>query len=59
MRRNIFVRRRAIEHDRNQVWVVATAEERKAPGYYDLQMTRSIGDWRGCDLVLPHPQVEP
>ena len=23
---------------------------------YDLQMTRSIGDWFGPDVVLPHPE---
>ena len=25
--------------------------------YYDLQMTRSIVDWKGPDVVLPHPQL--
>lgn len=41
----------------NQVWVVSTAEKRADPGYSDLQMTRSICDWRASDLVLPHPQI--
>lgn len=35
--------------------VVATQRTHLHPGYYDLQMTRSLGDWKGPDLVLPHP----
>jgi len=56
-RKNVFVRQRDKDHDVNQVWVVSTAEKRSDPGYSDLQMTRSICDWRASDLVLPHPQI--
>jgi len=35
--------------------VVATALDHADPHYYDLRMTRSLGDWAGPDLVLPHP----
>ena len=51
------MRQRDIEHDQNQVWVVATADARSHPGYSDLQMTRSMCDWRASDLVLPEPQI--
>jgi len=57
VRKNLYVRQRDPEHDPNQVWVVATAATRADPGYNDVQMTRSIGDWRAADMVLPHPQV--
>ena len=56
-RKNLFVRQRDVEHDPNQVWVVATATERSDPGYSDLQMTRSMLDWRAADMVLPEPQI--
>ena len=36
--------------------MVATAEARSAPGYSDLQMTRSMCDWRASDMVLPDPE---
>jgi len=51
------VRQRDKDHDVNQVWVVATATERADPGYSDLQMTRSMLDWRAADMVLPEPQI--
>ena len=57
VRKNLFVRQRDKDHDVNQVWVVATADNRADPGYSDVQMTRSICDWKAADLVLPHPQV--
>ena len=31
--------------------VVATEESHVHPGYYDLQMTRSIGDWLGAPVL--------
>jgi len=36
---------------------VATADTRADPGYSDLQMTRSMCDWRAADMVLPNPQI--
>ena len=39
--------------------VVATALKHEDPLYYDVAMTRSIGDWHGPDMVVPHPQIEP
>jgi len=56
-RKKVYVRQRDKEHDANQVWVVATAEDRADPGYSDLQMTRSMGDWKAADLVLPNAQI--
>lgn len=56
-RKSVFVRQRDKEHDANEVWVVSTAEKRSDPGYSDLQMTRSICDWRAADMVLPNPQI--
>jgi serine/threonine protein phosphatase PrpC len=56
-RKQCFVRQRDKDHDVNQVWVVATAEQRSDPGYSDLQMTRSMVDWRASDMVLPNPQI--
>ena len=56
-RKKVFVRQRDKDHDVNQVWVVSTAESRADPGYSDLQMTRSMCDWRASDMVLPHPQI--
>jgi len=56
-RKNCFVRQRDRSHDQNQVWVVSTATKREEPGYTDLQMTRSMCDWKGPDLVLPEAQV--
>lgn len=35
--------------------VVATATTHEDPHYYDVAMTRSIGDWLGSSMVLPHP----
>ena len=55
--KNVFVRQRDKDHDVNQVWVVSTAETRSDPAYSDIQMTRSMVDWRAADLVLPNPQV--
>lgn len=55
-RKQVFVRQRDIDHDANQVWVVSTAESRADPGYSDLQMTRSVCDWRASDMVLPNPE---
>ena len=49
----LFRRQRDVEHDANQVWVVATAEQRSDPGYSDLQMTRSICDWAASDVRPP------
>ena len=56
-RKRVFVRQRDKDHDVNQVWVVSTADNRADPGYSDLQMTRSMCDWRASDMVLPNPQV--
>ena len=56
-RKQVFVRQRDKDHDVNQVWVVSTAESRSDPGYSDLQMTRSMCDWRASDMVLPNPEV--
>ena len=62
-RKKVYVRQRDKEHDVNQVWVVSTADKRfleggqKNPEYSDLQMTRSVGDWRASDMVLPNPQI--
>mmetsp|Transcript_27434 Transcript_27434/g.69806 ORF Transcript_27434/g.69806 Transcript_27434/m.69806 type:complete len:387 (+) Transcript_27434:58-1218(+) len=56
-RKQLYVRQRDPEHDVNRVWVVSTAQHRSDPGYFDLQMTRSIGDWRASDMVLPEPHV--
>ena len=53
-RKAVFVRQRSAV---DRVWVVATAETQDDPGYRDLQMTRSIGDWYASDLVLPEPQT--
>ena len=36
--------------------MVSTAQKRSEPGYSDLQMTRSMCDWRASDMVLPNPQ---
>lgn len=57
VRKKMYVRQRSPTHDVNQVWVVATAEDRADPSYSDLQMTRSMGDWKASDLVLPEPQI--
>uniref|UniRef100_A0A7S2BFY9 PPM-type phosphatase domain-containing protein n=1 Tax=Haptolina brevifila TaxID=156173 RepID=A0A7S2BFY9_9EUKA len=54
-RKKVYVRQRDKDHDANQVWVVATAEDRADPGYSDLQMTRSY-------VLLPshtHPLAPP
>jgi serine/threonine protein phosphatase PrpC len=56
-RKRVFVRQRDKDHDVNQVWVVSTAAQRSDPGYSDLQMTRSICDWRAADMVLPNAQI--
>ena len=37
--------------------VVATADSIESPDYFDLAMSRSLGDWIGPDMVLPHPSV--
>ncbi len=37
--------------------MVATKQHRSDPGYSDIQMTRSMCDWRASDLVLPNPQI--
>lgn len=39
--------------------VFATRADRSRGGYYDVQMARTICDWKGPDLVLPHPQIAP
>eukprot|EP00966_Prymnesium_polylepis_P332438 7387936-Prymnesium_polylepis.1 len=39
-------------------WVVATEHEFSHPHYRDLQMTRSIGDWKASDTVLPEPELK-
>ncbi|KAL1528347.1 hypothetical protein AB1Y20_009701 [Prymnesium parvum] len=56
-RKRAYVRQREYEHDQNQVWVVSTATTRADPTYNDLQMTRSLGDWKASDMVLPHPEI--
>lgn len=57
IRRNTLVRQRTADHDESQPWVVSTAKRNTSMGYYDLCMSRSIGDWHGSDLVLPHPEL--
>jgi serine/threonine protein phosphatase PrpC len=57
VRKNLHVRQRDKDHDENQVWVVATRPTRDMPGYSDVQMTRSMCDWKAADLILPHPQI--
>lgn len=37
--------------------VVATASSHEDPHYFDVACTRTIGDWRGSDMVLPHPSM--
>jgi serine/threonine protein phosphatase PrpC len=56
-RKKSICRQRSKDHDVNEVWVVATAESHSHAGYNDLQMTRSLCDWRASDMVLPHPEL--
>ena len=58
-RRNLYVQPRSTAKGRSShhPLVVATETSHSHPQYYDLQMTRSIGDWKGPDLVLPHPEM--
>lgn len=61
--RNAYVIQRPPRSASSNRWkrrptVVATALQHENPVYYDVAMTRSIGDWHGPDMVVPHPQLE-
>ena len=56
-RRAAIVGKRSTPSGESKTLVVATAERHDMPHYFDLAMTRSIGDWVGPDRVLPQPQV--
>ena len=56
-RRSAIVGKRSTPSGESKTLVVATAERHDMPHYFDLAMTRSIGDWVGPDRVLPQPQV--
>ena len=51
-------RRSSSRKDKIRPVVVATALDHSCPRYYDVAMTRSIGDWLGPDMVLPSPSTE-
>ena len=55
-RKNAMVRQRARRHDKLRPWVVSTGRRHTEAGYRDLLTTRSIGDWKASNLVLPTPQ---
>ena len=56
-RRNLFIGPRSASKASSRLpMVVKTAISHTDSHYYDLQMTRSIVDWRGPDLILPHPE---
>jgi len=57
-RKNAFNQRRSKANGESRTRVISTAREFANPEYNDLQMTRSIGDWRASDFVLPHPQIQ-
>ena len=55
-RRKCLFMNRSKPTESSHPFVVATEEHHAHPCYYDLQMTRSIGDWLAPDLVLPDPE---
>ena len=56
-RRNLYIGPRSASKASSRLpMVVSTELSHTHSQYYDLQMTRSIVDWRGPDLVLPHPE---
>ena len=56
-RRSGHVMKRSSPKGPSTTTVVATAAEHADPHYFDLAVSRSIGDWVGPDMVLPHPST--
>ncbi len=56
-RRAIVMHRSTPRAGGSRLVVVATATEHADPHYFDLAVSRSIGDWVGPDMVLPHPEL--